>query len=162
MVWKRRSHPTIPLGSGGSSRRAADLRKKCKAKDSAKLVLSLDLVTIFHNTIIFVRYHFGLTFSRNTTKPLIRSFPTTPPVRRRFQLTWGRIWRFRVCLRYSPNRKKPSNWLQETRWSIDCRKECLLFRRWIKKTGKMRSWLVFTTWISWILTFTIRFRQCCY
>jgi len=39
MVWKRRSHPTIPLGSGGSSRRAADLRKKCKAKDSAKLVL---------------------------------------------------------------------------------------------------------------------------
>ena len=38
---------------GGSSRRAAALPEKCKSKDSAKLVLSLDLVTKFHNTIIF-------------------------------------------------------------------------------------------------------------
>ena len=38
---------------GGSSRRAAALPEKCKAKDSAKLALSLDLVAKFHNPIIF-------------------------------------------------------------------------------------------------------------
>jgi len=37
----------------GSSRRAAALPVKCKAKDTEKFALSLDLFTKFHNIIIF-------------------------------------------------------------------------------------------------------------
>jgi len=41
------------------------------------------------------------------------------------------------------------------------RKELLLFWRWIfkEKTEEMWSWLFFTTWISWILNFMIRFNN---
>jgi len=43
----------ININRGVSSRRAAALPEKCTAKISAKFALSLDLVTKFHNTIIF-------------------------------------------------------------------------------------------------------------
>jgi len=59
-VYKLHAHMfvdhTVFMTRGGSSRRAAALSEKCKAKDSAKrgkFFLSLDLVTKFHNTIIF-------------------------------------------------------------------------------------------------------------
>jgi len=38
---------------GSSSRRAAALPEKCKANDSSKFALSLDLVTKFHNIVWF-------------------------------------------------------------------------------------------------------------
>ena len=65
---------------GGSCRRAAALPEKCKAKDSDKLALSLDLVTKIsqHNRFRYSRHHFCSTFPGNSTKPMFRCFPTTP------------------------------------------------------------------------------------
>ena len=71
-----------------------------------------------HNHFRYFRHHFGSTFPRNPTKPVFRSFPTTPLMRWRFQHTCPWIWRFRGCLRYSPEGKKPNNWLQEIWWYI--------------------------------------------
>jgi len=44
------------------------------------------------------------------------------------------------------------------------RKAFLIFWRWIfkEKTEEKWSWLFFTTWISWILNFIIKFKQCFY
>jgi len=103
-----------------SSRRAAALPEKSKAKDSAKLASSLDLVTKIsqHNHFRYFRHHFGSTLPRNPTKPMFRCFPTTPLMRWRFQHTCRWIWRFRGCLRHSPKGKKLNNWLQKTLWYI--------------------------------------------
>ena len=147
------------MSRGGSSRRAA-LPEKCQAKDSAKRPNSpkFGLVTKIsqHNHFRYFRPHFGSTFPRNPTKPMFRSFPTTPLMRWRFQHTCRWIWRFRGCLRHSPKGKKPNNWLQ-----IRLSQSVLIFWRWIfkEKTEEILSWLFFTTWISWILNFIIKFNN---
>jgi len=65
----------ILLCRGGSSGRAAALPKKCKAKDSAKLALCLDLVTKFHNTIISVLLTpFWLNVSQESKKTNVSHF----------------------------------------------------------------------------------------
>jgi len=71
-----------------------------------------------HNHFRYFRHHFGSTFPSNPTKPMFRSFPTTPLMRWPLQHTCRWIWRFRGCLRHSPKGKKPNNWLQETWWYI--------------------------------------------
>ena len=145
--------------------RAATLPEKCKAKDSAKLAFSLDLVTKIsqHNHFRYFRHHFCSTFPRNPTKPMFRCFPTTPHMRWRFQHTCRWIWRFRGCLRHSPKGKKPNNWLQKTCWYIRLSQSVFdtVFWRWIfkEKTEDIWSWLFFTTWFSWILNFIIKFNN---
>ena len=89
-------------------------------RQTAKLVLSLDLGTKIsqHNHLRYFRHHFGLIFARNPTKPMFRSFPTTPLMEWCFRHTCRWIWRFRGCPRHSPKGKKPNNWLQETWWYV--------------------------------------------
>ena len=115
--WSNLSCPNslVLRSRGGSFRRAAALPEKCKAKYSAKLALSLDIVTKIsqHNHFRHFRHHFGSTFPRNPTKPMFRCLPTTPLMRWRFQHTCRWIWRFRGCHPHSPKGKKPDNWLQK-------------------------------------------------
>ena len=59
-----------------------------------------------HNHLWYFRHHFGSTFPTKPTKPVFRSFPTTPLMRQRFQHTCRRIWRFQGCFRHSPKGKK--------------------------------------------------------
>ena len=56
------------------------------------------------------------------------------------------------------------NWLQETWWFIRLSQGIfdIFWRILFLKTGEMRSSLDFTTWISWILNFTLDFKQCSY
>jgi len=86
-----------------------------KFRQTAKLALNLDLVTKIsqHNHFLYFRHHFGSTFPRNPTKPISRSFPTTPLMRWRCQHTCWWIWRFRGCHPHSPEGKKPNSWLQK-------------------------------------------------
>ena len=153
---------------GGSSRRAAGLQPSLKNasqrfRQAAKLALSLDLVTKIsqHNHFRYFRHRFCSTFPRNPTKPMFRCFPTTPLMRWRFQHTCRWIWRFWGCLRHNPKGKKPNNWLQK-RGSISAyRKAFLIFWRWIfkEKNGGNVIFIVFTTWISWILNVIIKFNN---
>jgi len=107
---------------GGSSRRAAALpenvRRKIPPNGQTRLMFGFSYEISQHNHFRYFRHHFHSTFPRNSTKPMFRSFPTTPPMRWRFQHTCRRIWRFRGCLWHSPKGKKPNNWLQETWWYI--------------------------------------------
>ena len=104
------------ISRGGSSRGAAVFTKKCKVKDPAKFAWSLDLVTKFHNTIIFStsdsilgQRFFGI---QQNNVSLLSSDAA-------YGMTFSaHIWRFRGCLRHSPKRKKPSNWLQKIWWYI--------------------------------------------
>jgi len=120
----------------------------------------------------YFRHHFGSTFPRNPTKPMFHCFPTPPLMRWRFQHTCRWIWQFQGCLRHSPTGKKPNNWLQEAWWYIRLsqsvfggisvyRKAFLIFWRWMfkEKTEEIWSWLFFTTWISWIWNFIIKFNN---
>ena len=116
-----------------------------------------------YNHFQYFRYHFGSSLPRNPKKSIFRSFPTKPLMQWRFQHTYRWIWRFRGCLRIQPKRKKPSNWPNETFWNIRLSQGVFVILTMNeKKTGEMRSWPVFTTWISWTLNFIIRFKQCCF
>ena len=114
-----------PVGRGGSSRGAAGLqpslknvRQKIPPNSQTRLKSEFSWELSQHNHFRYFRHHFGSTFPRNQTKPMFRSFPTTPLMRWRFQHTCRWIWRFRGYLRHSPKGNKPNNWLQETWWCI--------------------------------------------
>ena len=132
-----------------------------KIRQTAKLALSLDLVTKIsqHNHFRYFRHHFGLTFPRNLTKPMFRCLPTTPLMRWLLQHTCRWIWRFRGCHQHSPKGKKPNNWLQKHGGVSAYLKAFLTFWRWIfiEKTEEIWSLLFLTTWISWISNFIIKF-----
>jgi len=113
------------LTRGGSSRGAAGLqpslknvRQKIPPNGQTRLKSGFSCEISQHNHFRYFRHHFGSTFPRNPTKPMFRSFPTTPLMRWPFQHTCLWIWRFRGCLRHSPKGKKPNSWLQETCWYI--------------------------------------------
>ena len=106
---------------GGSSRRAAgrqlslkNVRQKIPPNGQTRLKFGFCYEISQHNHFRYFRHHFGSTFPRNPTKPMFRSFPTTPLMRWRFQHNCRWIWRFRDCLRHSHKGKKPNNRLQET------------------------------------------------
>ena len=109
------------LGRGDSSRGAAGLqlslkneRQKIPPNGQTRLKFGFSCEISQHNHFRHFRHHFGSTFPRNPTKPMFRSFPTTPLMRWRFQHNCRWIWRFRGCLRHSHKGKKPNNRLQET------------------------------------------------
>jgi len=95
-----------------------NVRQKIPQNGQTRLKSGFSCETSQHNHFRYFRHHFGSTFPSNPTKPMFRSFPTTPLMRWRFQHTCRWIWRFRDCLRHSPKGKKPYNWLQETWWHI--------------------------------------------
>ena len=110
---------------GGSSRRAAGLqpslknaRQKIPPNGQTRLKFGFSYEISQHNHLRYFRHHFGLIFARNPTKPMLRSFPTTPLMQWCFQHTCLWIWRFWGCLRHSPKGKKPNNRLQETWWYV--------------------------------------------
>jgi len=99
----------LPLNRGGSSRWAAGLqpslknvRQKIPPNGQTRLKFGLSYEISQHNHFLYFRHHFDSTFSRNPTKPMFRSLPTTPLMRWRFQHTCRSIWRFRACLLHSP------------------------------------------------------------
>ena len=103
--------------------RFAALPEKCNSNDSAqtaKLVVSLDWVKRFHNTIIFGTYHTILAqrilgIQQNQCLAVFQRRRLCDDV---FNTLADEFWRFRGCLRHSPKGKKPNNWLQETWWYI--------------------------------------------
>ena len=120
---------------GGSSRQAAGLqpslknvRQKIPPNGETRLKFGFSYEISLHDHFRYFRHHFGSTFPRNPTKPVFRSFPTTPLTRWRFQHTCRWIWQFRGCLRHSPKGKKPSNWLfndeflkkKRRKYDLDC------------------------------------------
>ena len=153
---------------GGSSRGVAGLqpsqknvRKKIPPNGQTRLKSGFSCEISQHNHCQYLRHHFGSTFPRNPTKPMFRSFPTTPLMRCRFQHTCRWISRFRGCLWHSPKGKKPNNWLQETWWYIRLSQSVFvtLTMYFYRKTEEIWSWLFFTTWFSWILNFIITFNN---
>ena len=119
---------------GGSSRRAGGLqpslknvRQKIPPNGQTRLKFGFSYEISQHNHFRYFRHHFGSTFPRNPTKPMFRSFPTTPQMRWRFQHAWRWIWRFRGCLGHSPKRKKRNNTLQETWWYIRLSQRVFVF-----------------------------------
>jgi len=113
-----------PLWKPGAARQDGlqpslkNVRQKIPPNGQTRLKIGLSYEVSQHNHFRYFRHHFGSTFPMNPTKPMFRSFPTTPLMRWRFQHTCWWIWRFRGCLRYSPEGNKPNNWLQETWWYI--------------------------------------------
>ena len=113
------------MTSGGLSKRAAGLqpslknvRQKIPPNGQTRLKSGFSYEISQHNHFRYFRHHFGSTFPTKPTKPVFRSFPTTPLMRWRFQHTCRWIWRFQGCLRHSPKGKKLNKWLQETWWKI--------------------------------------------
>jgi len=115
-------------GLPGCSPHWKNVRQKILPNGQTRLKFGYSYEISQHNHFRYFRHHFGSAFPRNPTKPMFRSFPTTPLMRWRFQHTCWWICRFRGCLRHSPKGKKPNNWPQETRWYISAyRKTFLLF-----------------------------------
>ena len=132
-------------------------------RQTAKLSLSLDLVTKIsqHNHFRYFRHHFGSTFPRNPTKPMFRCLPTTPLMRWCFSTLADEFGDFGAVIRTA---------LKERNQKVGCkkhggisayRKAFLIFWQWIfkEKTEEIWPWLFFTTWISWILNFIIKFNN---
>jgi len=158
----------IVLNRGGSSRRAARLqpslknvRQKIPPNGQTRLKFGFSYENLTTQSFSVLPAPFLLNVSRNPTKPMFRCFPTTPLMRWRFQHTCRWIWRFWGCLRHSPKGKKPNIWLQNHGGISAYRKAFSIFWRWIfkEKTEEICSWLFFTTWISWILNFIIKFNS---
>ena len=156
-----------PSHQGGSSRRAAELqpslknlRQKILPNGQTRLKFGFSYENFTTQSFRYFRHHFASTFPRNPTKPMFRCLPTTP-CDDLFSTLAHWIWRFRGCHPNSPKRKKPNNWLPKNGGISAYRKAFLIFWRWIfkEKTEEIWSWLFFTTWISWILNFIIKFNN---
>jgi len=142
--------PALPVrigvvtSRGGSSGRAAGLqpflknvRQKIPPNGQTRLKFGFSYEISQHNHFRYFRHHFNPTFPRNPTKPMFRSFPTTPLMRWRFQHTCRWIWRFRGSFRHSSKRKTPNNWLQETWWYIRLSQSVFLVNFSRKNGGNM-------------------------
>ena len=156
------------LARGGSSRRAAGLqpslknvRQKIPPNGQTRLKFAFSYKISQHHHFRSFRHHFGSTFPRNPTKPVFRSFPTTPLMRWGYQHTCRWIWQFRGCLRHSPEERNQAIGYKKHGGISAYRKTFLLFWRWIfkEKTEDIWSWLFFTTWFSWLLNFIIKFNN---
>jgi len=157
----------IVTARGGSSRGAAGLqpslknvRQKILPNGQTRLKSGFSYEISQHNHFRYFRHHFCSTFPRNATKPMSRSFPTTPLMRWRFQHTCRWIWRFRGYLRHSSEETKQLAAKNMAVYPPITKRFCY-FWRWIfkEKTEEIRSWLFFTTWFSWISNFIIKFNN---
>jgi len=63
------------------------LRQKIPPNGQTRLKFGYSYEISQHNHFRYFRHHFGSTFPRNPTKPMFRSFVTTPLMRWRFQHT---------------------------------------------------------------------------
>jgi len=112
-----------------------------------------------HNHFRYFRNHFCSTFPRNSTKPMVRACQQHHSCDDVFSTLADEFGDFRAVIRTA---------LKERNQTIGCikhggisayRKVFLILWRWILKenTEEIWSWLFFTTWISWILNFIIKF-----
>jgi len=114
---------------GVSSRRAAAFPEKCKAKDCAKFSLSLDLVTKFHNTIIFstsdtILAHRFLEIQKNQYFALFQRSRLCNDV---FSTLTDEFGGFGAVFKYSPSERNQAIGQMKHFEISACRKEFLLF-----------------------------------
>ena len=95
-------------GLPGCSPSLKNVRQKLPPNGQTRLKFGSSCEISQHNHFRYVRHHFVSTFPRNPTKPMFRSFPTTPLMRWRFQHTCRWIWRFRGCNTVVLDRNVPS------------------------------------------------------
>ena len=129
----------------------------------AKLALSLDLVTKFHNTIIFstpdiIFAQRFLGIQRNQCFALFQRRRLCEDVFSTLADEFGDFGAvFGTALK---ERNQTIGYKKHGGISI-YRKAFLLFWRWIfkEKTEEIWSWLFFTTWFSWMLKLIIKFNN---
>ena len=127
-----------------------------------KLVLSLDVVTKFHNTIIFGTPDTILAqrFLGIQQKQCFALFQRRRLCDDVFSTLADEFGDFRaVC---GTALKERSQTIGYKKYGcISAYRKAFLFWRWIfkEKTEEIWSWLFFTTWFSWILNFIIKFNS---
>ena len=153
---------------GDSSRGAAGLqpslqnvRQKIPPNGQTRLKSGFSCEISQHNHFRYFRHHFGSTFPRNPTKPMFRSFPTTPLLRQCFQHTCDEFGGFGAVFGTARKERNQTIGYKKHGGISAYRKAFLLFWRWIfkEKTEEIWSSLFFTTWFSWILNFIIKFNN---
>jgi len=153
---------------GGSSRRAAGLqpslknvRQKIPPNGQTRLKFGLVTKTSQHNHFRYFRHHFGSTFPRNPTKPMFPSFQRRRSCDDVFSTFVDEFGDFGAVFGTALKERNQTIGYKKHGGISAYLKAFLIFWRWIfkEKTEEILSWLIFTTWISCILNFIIKFNN---
>jgi len=151
------------LTGGSLSRWAATLPEKMQDKRSCQIHFNFGFSYKIsqHNNVQYLRYHFGSTFPRNSTKLMFCSFPTLSLMRYVFNTLADEFGGFKAVFGTALKERNQAIGSKKHDSISAYHKAFLLLWGWIfkEKTEKVSSWLVFTAWISWILNFMIKFNN---